>query len=307
MLKRPDRKNVLRSLAVAVAISSLSAFSLLAANASGNPLFGGGDSGVAQSGAGEQNASDSFTAEGITVSLTGIAADDTRTVIGLEVSGRDEDGLMVVPLEPATITDQDGRVIRESGGSADQGNPRLVTRYFPPLDIRSKDLTLRISGLRLHDRPENGIPPAVTEIDAAWTLDVHLDSPRSESPRAVVNDQTQNNGQIGVVVDEVLSAATGTVVRGHFEGLAMNEAPEVTIQGSLTVDGSELSMIGWSLGFGEARDKFELRFAQAAGNATLAVALVTVANPHDALAAAAVRAKVQGADPATFVLTLPGN
>lgn len=119
-----------------------------------------------------------------------------------------------------------------------------------------------------------------------------------------MDDPTQNTGQIGVVIDEVLSAATGTVVRGHFEGLAMSEAPEATLQSSLTVNGGEFSLVDWRMGFGEARNRFELRFAQAEGEGTLTVALVAVVNSHDASAAADLRAKLEGLSPQRSPLLL---
>ena len=71
-----------------------------AARASGVAFFGGGDAGVqaARTGVASVPVGASVTVQGVTVTITGFAADDTRTVIGLDVEGRPELGPGVMPL-----------------------------------------------------------------------------------------------------------------------------------------------------------------------------------------------------------------
>jgi hypothetical protein len=279
--------------------------------ASGTPEFGGADRGVEQAASTglATSGGDSATREGITIRVTGVIADDTRTVIGLTVDGRPELGPGVLPASQAQLVNQDGTIYREVGGTADSINPRLITRYYPPLAPASRSLSLQINGLEFVDRQAGSLNPgaaARTRIDAQWILDIQLQGPPLVSADAAADHDPVPFGPGEFVVDSVKQAPTGTVIAGHLVGFAMDVIPELGL-GAVLVDSrwNESAITGMRLGFGEFRELVEIRFPRLSGAVTLRVSGAASPYPHDAAAAQQLASGFASAAPAEWTFTLP--
>lgn len=276
------------------------------ATASTTGFFGGGDAGTqyaARAGAALPGGS-SDTHEGVTATLTGVLADDSRTMIGISFTGRETEGAGVFPLGQGQIIGQDGRIYHETGGSSDQENLRLVTRTYPPLDPATRSFTLQINGITLLNR---GVMPADgVKLNSQWNLRTDLPDGPIHGVDVPMDAQTRHVGLGGIVIDKVLQAPTGAVFTGHLVGFTMDQIPELGFIATLTGgDGKEQSIIGLRLGYGPNREQFEVRFPPTTGAATLRMLPTVSAQPHDPGAAGSLRAALEGATPAEWQVTLP--
>jgi len=269
-------------------------------------LVGGGDSGTqhaASIGVSVLGGA-SDTHEGVTATITGAVADDTRTVVGIAFSGRESDGAGVLPLGQAQLIDQDGRIYPEVGGAADQQNLRLVTRIFPPLDAATRSFQVQINGITLLNRGAN--PAAGRQLNSQWVMGVNLPGGPSRSVDVSISKAARPVGSGGIVVDRIQQAPTGTVFSGHLVGFGMDQIPELGFQASLVgADGKAQSFIGLRLGYGPNREQFEVRFPPAVGQVTLRMLPTVSAHPHDEVAAQSLAATLSDAVPAEWVVTLP--
>lgn len=290
---------------VAVVIASVLAISVLgalAATASTKGFFGGGDEGVLQASSSNPAATD--TQAGITVSLTGVTADDTRTVVGLEIAGHPEYGEGAMPMGMAQLVDQDGRIYRETAGSADQSNPRLVTRTFPALDPAAQTVTLQINGLQFVDRVSAGETPAFHPVDAQWRLTFPV--PERAAGLAVnIDHESRTLGPGTMVLDSITVAASQIVIAGHISGFSGEQLAALTARPSLTVNGQPAPFVGMRAGFGPGRQSVEIRYAPVSGVAHLEIAPTVEGSGGDAAVAQALSAQLQGSAPAAWDFTLP--
>lgn len=278
-----------------------------AARAAGVGFFGGGDAGAqsALTSAVAAPVGASVTVQGVTITVTGFAADDTRTVIGLDVQGRPDLGPGVMPLGMAQIVDQDGRIYREDGGTADAVNPRLVTRYYPPLNPAAKQLLLQINGIQF--AAKTGRPTANGRLDAQWLLRFNLPAAPAKSTKVAADHTPRTLGKGHIVIDSIQQAATGTVIAGHLTGFTMDEIPEFGIPGTLILaDSTKVNFIGLRMGYGKDRSQWEMRFPPTAGVVQLQIN-GDASNPHNPAAAATLEQSFRAAGPATWALTLPGS
>lgn len=292
---------------VAFVAMTLLALALVAtaARASGIPFFGGGDEGVqtARSGVASVPVGASVTVQGVTVTVTGFVADDTRTVIGLDVEGRPELGPGVMPLNGAQLVDQDGNIYQEDSGTADTTHPRLVTRYYPPLKPQTKQLSLQINGIQFAET--TGRPTANGTLDAQWLLRFDLPAAPSRSTEVAVDHAPRKLGKGQIVIDTIKQGATGTVIEGHLTGFSMDDIPEFGIPGTLVLeDGTKVAFIGLRMGYGTDRSQWEMRFPPTTGAMQLQINGST-SDPHNPEAKAALEQAFASTGPATWALTLP--
>lgn len=294
--------NIRRTALVVVGAMAVSAFGALAAAASTKGFFGGGDQGVLHAPSSSSAAND--TQAGITVSLTGVTADDTRTVVGLELAGHPEYGEGAMPLGMAQLVDQDGRIYREVSGSADQSNPRLVTRTFPALDPAARTVTLQLNGLQFVSRVSAGETPTFHAVDAQWNL-VFPAPARATGLNIEVDHTAKTLGPGTMVLDSITVAASQIVIAGHISGYSGDQLAALTARPSLTVDGQPLPFVGMRAGFGPKRESLEIRYAPASGNAHLEVAPTVEGTGGDAAAAQALAARLADSTPAVWDFTLP--
>jgi len=308
----PDRVRYItsspRRLVTLLAVTLL-AFALVAtaARASGVAFFGGGDAGVqtARTGVASVPVGASVTVQGVTVTVTGFAADDTRTVIGLDVEGRPELGLGVMPLNGAQLVDQDGNIYQEDSGTADTTHPRLVTRYYPPLKPQAKQLSLQINGIQFSET--TGRPTANGVLDAQWLLRFDLPAAPSQSTDVAVDHTPRNLGKGQIVIDTIKQGATGTVIDGHLSGFSMDDIPEFGIPGTLVLkDGTKVAFIGLRMGYGTDRSQWEMRFPPTSGAVELQIN-GSASDPLKPAATAALQESFTATGPATWQLTLPGS
>jgi hypothetical protein len=287
------------SLAAALAVAGITA-------ASTTGLFGGADQGTrkAVTAGASLPGGDSATHEGVTATVTGVVADDTQTVIGLSFSGREAEGEGVMPLGQAQLIDQAGRIYQEIRGSADQDNPRLVTRVFPPVDPAARSLELQVNGIMLLHRGAS--PDIGVRVASQWSLRVDLPGGPHASLDVAVETSVRPVGSAGIAIDRVQLAPTGAVFSGHITGLEPDQVPELGFQASLTgSDGVAQLPIGLRLGYGPDRSLFEVRFAPAAGAVTLRMLPIVLPNPRDQAAAASLGTAIAAAVPAEWSLALP--
>jgi hypothetical protein len=280
-----------------------------AARASGVAFFGGGDAGVqtARTGIASVPIGASVSVQGVTVTITGFAADDTRTVIGLDVEGRPELGPGVMPLgsDSTQLVDQDGRIYREDAGTADTANPRLVTRYFPALDPASKQLTLQINGIQFSEL--TGRPTENGRLNAQWTVRFDLPAAPSKSVDVPADHTPRALGKGQIVIDTIQQAASGTVIDGHLAGFTMDDIPEFGIPGTLVLqDGTKVAFIGLRMGYGTDRSQWEMRFPPTSGAVQLQIN-GSASDPLHPATTAALQESFTATGPATWELALPGS
>ncbi|MEO6044127.1 MAG: DUF4179 domain-containing protein [Tepidiformaceae bacterium] len=275
------------------------------AKAQGSNLFGGADVGVNQAvSAGlSQPGGDAVTHEGVTIRITGVVADDIRTVVGLAIEGRNELGEGAFPAGQAQLVDQDGRIYREVSGSADQQNPRLVTRYYPPLDRAARSVRLEINGLAFVHRSDR----IRRTVDAQWTVSFTLSSPPQQSIAVSVDDAPQPLGAGSIVIDSVKQGASGTAMTAHLVGFSVDAVPELGLRAEL-VDGAgnRFPVTGMRLGFGANRELVEMQFPRLTGAVVLEVVGLTAPNPHAESIAKALSDDLAKTPPARWQLALPG-
>lgn len=274
------------------------------------PSVGGGDAGVQQaavSGA-ARAASESATDQGIVITITGLVADDTRTVIGLAVEGREDLGDTVFPLGRRILTDQDGRAYSEIGGSADQDNRRHLTIMFPPLDPAASSISLTLTELEILKHADAvaatgaGVPSS--RVNGKWELHVNTGGV-FKSPEVAVDAAARTLGLGSIVIDRVQQSPSGTVISGHLSGFSMDEIPEMLLSGTLVVQsGSGVAMTGLHMGYGPNRELFELRFPRTTGAVTVQLTGSVTSQPHDVTPAASLGSKL-GGNPAEWSVTLP--
>jgi hypothetical protein len=278
--------------------------------ATGTGFFGGGDAGVFQA-SDSGNAvvgGDAATRGGITIRVTGFTADDTRTVVGLSIEGRDDIGDGVLPLGQAQLVDQDGRIYREMGGSADSMNHRLISRYYPPLDSKSRTLNLQVSGLEfIHGGKASPLERVSTVVDAQWSLQI---TPARDAPArsldVAADHSAQRLGSGYIVIDRVRQAISGTVVNAHLEGFGFAEVPELGLEAALVdAAGNRIPVIGLHMGYGASRELVELRFPRTSGDVGLRINGTVDSNAHDLVAAAKLSAAFSDTRPIEWPLSLP--
>jgi len=295
-----------RAAGLVVAIIGL-ALVASAARATGVGIFGGGEAG-AQSALTDAVAAPvgaSVTVQGVTITVTGFVVDDTRTVIGLDVEGRPDLGPGVMPLGMAELVDQDGHIYREDGGTADAVNPRLVTRYYPPLNPSAKQLSLQINGIQF--AATTGKPTANGRIDAQWLLRFNLPAAPAKSTKVATDHTPRTLGKGQIVIDLIQQAATGTVIDGHLTGFTMDEIPEFGIPGTLILaDATKVNFTGLRMGYGTGRSQWEMRFPPTTGVVQLQIN-GDASDPHNPATAATLEQSFRAAGPATWDLTLPGS
>lgn len=295
-------------LAVSGTVAALAIVAVATAGTSGIPFFGGADAGVhqaASSGA-AQPISSSVTHDGITIRVTGFESDDTRTVVGLAVEGRDDLGAGVLPKGQAKIVDQDGQVYQEEAGTADTSNPRLITRYYPPLKASSKTLTLQLNGLQFVELSSGQSASHGVAVDDQWSLQIVPAGAPITSEVVPIENASHAFGSAALVIDKVQQAPSGTVFTGHFTGLSMDEVPELTPNARLIdSSGQSYSIVGMRLGYGTNRELINFRFPRVTGDATLRISLSVDGHVHDAGAAQGLGAALANAGPAEWLLRLP--
>jgi hypothetical protein len=301
---RPRRAVV----AAGVAVLAVSLW-VVSAVAGVQPSFGGGDAGANQAASGgfARAVDASVTRQGITSRITGVVADDTRTVIGMVIEGHDEYGDTVFPLGRSMLADQDGRTYAVVGGSADQADRRQQTLYFEAVSPTATDLTLTLKGLEFmkHADTINGRIPTPTRIQDQWALRFHLDGGVLSSTVVEVSTSPRPLGSGSVTIDRVQQSPTGTVISGHLSGFSMDEVPEMLLSGNLASrSGSGVALTGLHMGYGPNRELFELRFPRTTGAVTIQLAGGVTSQPHDATPAASLGSKL-GGNPAEWSVTLP--
>lgn len=306
LLKRRNQ----RILAIAGAFASLMLVSgvALAAGGAMGAIFGGGDQGTqgASVAGSAQPGGQEVTQVGITVRVTGFIADDTRTVIGLIVEGRDDLGAAAFPRAQARLVDQKGRIYAESGGKADQENPRLSTHYFPPLDTGTTSVTLEINGLSFAQWDQGRASQDQTPIDAQWRLTIALTNRPATSQLVATDAEPRGLGAGSVVIDQIRQAPSGTVISGHISGFSMDELAELGLTGSLLGNGgSKVDFEALRMGYGEGRQLFEMRFPRVSGQVTLAISGLVPPHPHDASIGATLRDKLGDNPTGEWRITLP--
>jgi hypothetical protein len=297
--------------ALALALGGVSAM-IAGAETQRHPSFGGGDAAVQVASAAAiaflpQSAAAS---SGISIQVTGVAADDTRTVVGVSVVGRDELGDTVFPARITRLIDQEGRTYDEIGGAASQENRREKSIYFPALAQDATQVTLVMDGLEFlhHSDAVSSQGPGVprVRIDDVWRLSFAVNDSIS---RAIVVPVASSPGLLGsavVVLDAIRQAPTGTVIDGHFVGLTMEEVPELVLYAEL-VDQSKAAVpfVGLRSGYGSDRQQFEIRFPRTSGELTFRITGQVSGQPVNSAAAASLRGKLGGAASAEWSLALP--
>lgn len=286
-------------LAIFVAVAS---FGALAATASTRGFFGGGDEGAREAPSSNPAASD--TQAGITISLTGITADETRTVIGLEIAGHPEYGEGAMPMGMAQLVDENGRIYRETSGSADQSNPRLVTRTFPALDPAAKTVALQIKGLQFANRVQAGETASFHPVDAQWNLNFSVPE-RTAGAAVDVSHEPEALGPGTMVIDSITVAASQIVIAGHISGYSAEELAALTARPSLTAHGEPVPFVGMRAGFGPGRASVEIRYAPVSGPARLEIMPTVEGSGGDVTVSQALASRLEGASPAVWDFTLP--
>ncbi len=308
--------HIARAVAVAAVIAGVVAVGALYLAAGTQPgvTLGGADAGVRSVDPGLASAPNaSNEANGITVTVTGFVADATRSVVGVEISGRTALGDTALPLTPLRLIDQDGNVYYENGGTADQDNRRSRTIYFPPLPSQTTHLTLAIDGLDFisHAAVVSAVDSAHVNhepLKGPWSVNFDVTAPIAGAEAVEIGGGTKTFGTAGsLTVTGITQAPTETVIDGYVSGFSMDEIPEMLLHAELKLAGatSPTPFIGLRTGFGPNREQFEVRFPRKPGAATLRIWAESDSQPHDAAAAASLGAKLGANAEAVFSLDLP--
>jgi hypothetical protein len=109
-----------------------------------------------------RNSAEESQTDGLTLRIIEFFADETRTVVGYEIEGREDEGRTAGPAGPPSLIDATGktyRTIGATGGSSVQG--RQATVVFPPVkpeagSISSFSMALWSAGQR-HTKASGGL------------------------------------------------------------------------------------------------------------------------------------------------------
>ncbi|HKS92189.1 MAG TPA: hypothetical protein VJQ83_09700 [Tepidiformaceae bacterium] len=302
MISATRISRVLRRKALIIPAAILALAIVAAATAASTSYFGGGDAAVKQA---QTTAftSSPVTHDGITISVTGVAADDTETLIGLDIEGRSDIGAGAMPAGQANLVDGSGRIYSENAGTADQSNPRLVTRYYPALASGVTSFTIEINGLEFMTSGQH----SGTRVDDEWSIPVTLASPPAKSAVVAIDTASQPFGPGSITVDRVQQGPTGTVISAHLSGYSMDEIPVLGFDASLTgPDGQSMQPVEFRAGFGTDRQQLEIRFANTSGTVKLNLSgKVDDPHPQNPTLSAKLAKEFAATAPATWSFTLP--
>jgi DNA-binding CsgD family transcriptional regulator len=239
---------------------------------------------------------------GLLLQVVDVVTDETKTVLTVRVSGLNSHGAGVMPASQIVLIDDTGHVAPNTRGSSDPNDRRLLTWEFPALSTSATRFTLNVGALWLVD-PGSGTQYTV---DGKWAIPIAVPGgsvvpsrPGTVSPAMAVS------GEIEVTVDSVAVAADSVLVTGHFGNVGFDEVPEMSLAASLTQGAVSLAPTAMRLGFGEHRERFEVRFAAIHGEGQLSIRVSTAQVAHDATPAAALATKVAGDTAAEFTMELP--
>ncbi|MGE3075959.1 MAG: helix-turn-helix transcriptional regulator [Dehalococcoidia bacterium] len=240
---------------------------------------------------------------GLLVQVLDVETDATQTVLKLRISGRESEGEGIMPAQQIILIDDTGHVVPNTRGSAAPTDARLLTWEFPPLSLSSTRFNLRITGLQLVNR----VKGSMKSVDGTWTIPVSLSGPVIPSQPVSFPTESQLSGVVPIFLDSVDVGPDSVLITGHYGDLGMEEVPAANLAVELRQGFDAYSPINLRFGFGEHREKFEMRFNALHGEATLAIRVdAGLSNDQvDPTAVASLATKVATPGEAEFALTLP--
>jgi hypothetical protein len=125
----------------------------------------------------EQDSSHASEVDGLTLRIIEFFADETRTVVGYEVVGREDEGNAAGPASPPNLIDATGksyRTIGAVGGSGVRG--RQATLVFPAIEPEAGSITLLFNGIV--------VGKSVTH-DGTWRAEHAWDGVRQSTNRQI--------------------------------------------------------------------------------------------------------------------------
>jgi DNA-binding CsgD family transcriptional regulator len=245
-----------------------------------------------------QNSVEQSDVDGLTLRIIEFFADETRTVVGYEIVGRDDEGPAAGPNAPPKLIDATGKTYRTIGAPATAGvTGRRATVLFQAIKPDAGSITLVFEGIRVGSFRHEG----------TWRAEHAWDGQRKSTNRQVAVSTLPQPFGIGTIqIDAVSHVLEGTMIHGHFEGYTPQNTrcPATT---ALMAGGPAVGWIGCRLGFGEGNRSFEITYPALTGEVQLEFRLTFLPNrpesPHDPPLSPEVLAH-DGAT-ATFSLTLP--
>jgi DNA-binding CsgD family transcriptional regulator len=199
--------------------------------------------------------------DGLTLRIVEFFADETRTVVGYEVVGREDEGKAAGPAAPPRLIDASGkayRTIGAVGGASLQG--RQATLVFPAIKPEAGSITLIFDGI---------VVGKTATHEGVWQANYAWDGGRQSTDRQVsVTTFAQPFGNGTIQIDAVSQVLEGTRVHGHFEGLSPGVRDDMgcPAKSASVGDGPSIGWIGCRLA---SATHFEITYPPMAGEVQL--------------------------------------
>jgi hypothetical protein len=227
---------------------------------------------------------DPATQDGLTLSLVSIEADDTLTTVRVALQGRADLGRFGSP--PVGLNDPRLPILEDQDGNAyawrslSAAGSRELVMTFDPIAATARKLSFTLRNAEFvnlaAEVPEGQRPPDPSATVAGpWVLSISGFTRRNSIEVPVEHDM-RAFGPGFVVLDTVIQAPSGTVIRAHTVGVPADDLQGLLLFWKLTdVHGSVAALEGG----GGTENQIEQRFSRTSGAVTLG--LVQSVRPAD--------------------------
>lgn len=195
--------------------------------------------------------------DGRRFTVTDVLADGATTAISYNVQGSDQDGLFVTIAPRPRLVLSDGTIVPFQWNATDRERPQAGgTLIFDALPRGKVEARLEVDGLQFQRTA------LARRIDVPLSVDTAKGYEQT-TRQAVHFEAGEERGQ--VVLDEVVSAPTGIIIRGRFPGMSAADfaAMGTPHYGLVLRDGSAVEALYGRRGFGDSGQQFEFVFVNA--------------------------------------------
>jgi hypothetical protein len=199
------------------------------------------------------------TTSGIDITVEQVVDDGTGPVVVLHIAGADALG-DTIRFGRTYIQDSLGLTSSILTQSAEPDEPRRLAVRFPAPDDYAGPWKLVIDALQL-GTAEQFRAGRTSVVMGPWTFELVPPKTATLQRAIIVAPAEATIGTAGALIDDVLLAPTGTVIRGRLVGISQDARPGVNIEAVLVdASGKEVPIELGRAGYGPNLELFELRF-----------------------------------------------
>lgn len=193
--------------------------------------------------------------------------DETQTTLEVEWVGREELGQSILPSGRLSLRGPDTTRADLKGISSDPARHRSQTWVFGPIAAQPGWLSLAVDGV-VYVTPESR--PATRA--GHWEVLIPFDGYQLPAAMAALDPPVEGSmGLAVVVVEEVVQAPSGTILRGRLQGVDSSTIPAFRLEARIETASLSVSALEVRGGFGKGLAEFEFRFPPMEGDVNLVV------------------------------------